>query len=185
MNIDVHLFICCPKARVFMFELTPTHRYNAIRALTVAQLQQVDKLTVLLLTGNPLQSVWEGASLPAHTYFPALQTLELSMASSSHLQASDFSPFSDLTTLRLSCDHGLHVLGSLHTPQLRHLDLRGCRVKDFTPGLMRNLSQLHDAHVDSYKLCCPQALPEGNDMLNDYVCFLCVPLLCIPVNGFR
>ena len=139
------------------------HRYNAIQALTVTQLQQVDKLTVLLLTGNPLQSMWEETSLPANTYFPTLQTLELSMANTSRLQASDFTSFSGLTTLRLSCEAGLHVLGSLHTPGLHHLDTRGCDVEDFSPDLMRSLSQLKAVYSDSYKLCCPQALPEGND----------------------
>ena len=130
----------------------------------MTQLQQVDKLRVLLLTDNPLQSVWEGASLPGNTYFQTLQTLEISMANISHLQARDFAPFSGLTTLRLSCHTMLHVLGSLHTPGLRLLDLRGCNVEDFSSDLMKNLDQLRSLHADSYKLCCPLALPDGNYM---------------------
>ena len=141
---------------------TDPHRHNTLQTLTVTQLQQVDKLTVLLLTGNPLQSMWEGTSLPANTYFPTLQTLELSVANTSRLQAGDFTPFSSLTTLRLSCEAALHVLGSLNTLRLRLLDTRGCAVEDFSPDLMKKLSQLRAVRGDSYKLCCPQALPEGN-----------------------
>ena len=139
------------------------HRHNAIQALTVTQLQQMEKLTVLLLTGNPLQSVWEGDSLPANTHFPELQTLELSMTNTSHLQASSFTPFSGLTTLRLSCDAGLHVLGSLQTKGLHLLDMQSCNVKTFSPEAMKNLSQLRVLHADNYKMCCPQVLPEGKN----------------------
>ena len=145
-----------------MFETSP-HRYNAIQSLTVTQLQQVDKLTVLLLTGSPLQSVWEGASLPANTHFPTLQTLELSMANTSCLQAGDFTPFSSLSTLRLTCDTGTRVLGSLHMPRLRLLDMQDCDVEHFSPDFMTNLNRLQAVQANSYKLCCPQALPEGND----------------------
>ena len=87
------------------------------------------------------------------------------MASTSHLQVSSFTPFSGLTTLRLSCDAGLHVQGSLLTLGLRLLDTRGCDVKDFSPDMMKNLSQLRELHADNDKMCCPQALPEGKGIV--------------------
>ena len=146
-----------------MSDSTLPHRDNVIHSLTVTQLQQVDKLTVLLLKGNPLHSVWEGASEPGGIHFPTLQTVEMSMANTSHLQASDLTPFSGLTVLHLSCDGDLHVQGSLHTPGLRLLDIRDCSVEDFSPDLMQNLEELQAVHGMSYKLCCPQTLPEGDN----------------------
>ena len=70
-------------------------------------------------------------------------------------------PFSSLTTLNLSASGTCRLTGvSLPTLKLRILDTRGSTIEEFPPGLLKSLQELTLVHADSYKLCCPEVLPE-------------------------
>ncbi|KAL8597223.1 hypothetical protein ACOMHN_051536 [Nucella lapillus] len=44
---------------------------------------------------------------------------------------------------------------------LRVLDLRGCPLETFFPGVFHGLNQLEMVYADNYKLCCSADLPDG------------------------
>ena len=145
----------------YIYKLYLQANITHTQVLTVLTLSMLTNLRVLRLTHNPIISLLEyGAASRAS--FPELHVLDLSSVQLPHFNTSVLLPFPSLTTLNLSSSGTRCVTGdSLPTPNLRVMDIRGSTVEDFPPELLQSLDELAQLHADSYKLCCPEVLPEG------------------------
>ncbi|KAL8598232.1 hypothetical protein ACOMHN_035182 [Nucella lapillus] len=141
--------------------------YNHIHTVPALRLDPLDNLNVLLLTGNPLLSLFAGVQDPLWTMH-SLHILNLSHVGLPSLNVSVFTPFTGLTLLNLS-GSSLHTLtGTLRTPRLRVLDIVNNAVTEFTANMLRNLSSLKAVYTDNFKLCCTVALPQGFNLKDCY-----------------
>ena len=135
--------------------------FTYIQVLSVLSLSMLKSLRVLLLTHNPIVSLLEDGAASGLS-LPRLHVLDLSLVRLPHFNTSVLLPFPSLTMLNLSATGTCCLTGdSLPTLKLRVLDTRGSVVEEFSPGLLKSLQELTLLHADSYKLCCPEVLPEG------------------------
>ena len=141
-------------------------RHNAIQAVPMEHLKNVSNLRVLSLIGNPVMYLFTGSSA---SDFSKLQIMDMSMVKVPDFNADTLRPFSSLTHLNMSGSAVQRVFGRLTNPELRVLDIRGCKMQYFSKHLLKNLSKLSTLHADNYKLCCHQTLPEGFNAKNCHV----------------
>ena len=135
---------------------------NLITNITTDQLFQSSHLKVIVLSGNPLSSLFTPQSQRS-PIAASLKVLDLSRVTLAELNIETFLLFPQIEKLNLSST-GLQrvvgsesgVLGLLHT-----VDLRGCPVSSFSKRLFRGLSKLRLVYTDNYKICCSQALPDN------------------------
>ena len=129
--------------------------------MSVLALSKLTKLRVLRLAHNPIVSLLEDGAA-SRLSFPKLHVLDLSLVRLPHFDTSVLLPFPSLNTLNLSATGTCCLTwDSLPTPELRVLDIRGSTIEKFPPELLQYLQELTLLYSDSYKLCCPEVLPEG------------------------
>ncbi|KAL8560514.1 hypothetical protein ACOMHN_023787 [Nucella lapillus] len=133
--------------------------YNRLTTVTMEHLRNVSNLNNLVLTRNPLTSLFPSQSAVVKT-FPTLQKMDMSFVEMADLDLNCLQPFSGLTHLNLSGSSTQSVYGALDNPHLRVLDLTGSELVDFPRVLLKNLSRLTDLHTDNFRLCCIQSLPD-------------------------
>ena len=137
--------------------------HNNIHAVTVDDLRKVSKLKILVMTGNPLFSLFESNFSSSGETLPRLEVLDLAMVATRHINTLIFTSFPVLTKLNLSSSSVQQVSGALPTQRLRVLDLGGMEVSQFPEDLLKDLSNLDFVVANDYKVCCPQMLPRGVD----------------------
>ena len=141
---------------------------NLISTITGKDFKAVAiNLRVLILAGNPIQSVFAGVAL-SQLSWRNLHTLDVSRVGMVKLNEGDLVTFSNLSTFNLS-DTGLDIVsenGFQPMNRLRVLDLRGCPMTHFPRTIFVDLNDLTTVHADNYKLCCPATLPDGFNLLN-------------------
>ncbi|KAK7453174.1 hypothetical protein BaRGS_00039657, partial [Batillaria attramentaria] len=124
------------------------------------QMNLLPNLKVLTLAGNPLTSFFSGDSI-LNLSLPALQDLDVSRVFLPELDAAIFSVFPELQVLNLS-DCGVErLLGDgFHKIQLlQRLDLQGCPMRLFSPGVFKGL--VHLEHVRTARQRRPQKNGRG------------------------
>ena len=131
-----------------------------LQVVSVTVLSMLTNLRVMRLTHNPIVSLLEDGAA-SNQSFPRLHVLDLSLVRLPRLNTSVLLPLPSLTTLNLSAAGTCRVTGDPLPQKLRVLDLRGSTVEEFPPGWLKSLQELALLHADSYKLCCPEVLPEG------------------------
>ena len=131
---------------------------NLITDITTDQVYQSSRLKVLILSGNPLASLFTNKSVQSPAV-ESLKTLGLSGITLPYLNIRVFTLFPQIETLNLSSTGLWSVTGSAVFSKLHTLDLRGCPVEDFPRQLFRGMKKLHTIYVDNYKICCSKVLP--------------------------
>jgi hypothetical protein len=138
--------------------------YNHLSAISPKQLRGSPHIRDLMLTGNPLTSVFSQPPSQPEEWFPSLRHLDLSYVPMITFNVSTLRLFPSLRSLNLShC--GLDVLldpipSAVALSSLEVLNLTGSPLTYFPPDLLRRLSSLNDLSADNYKLCCSELLPE-------------------------
>ena len=135
-------------------------RNNHLKSVDGQHLGLLPRLRHLVLTDNPITSLFK--MVPAtHQGFKSLVSLDLSHVNLPYLNLSTFGIFPNLLALNLTASGLYHVSdeGFQSLGQLRELDIRGCPVNYFSPGLFQGLHYLESVYADNYKLCCPSVLP--------------------------
>ena len=137
-------------------------RENLLTSLSI-QLSSLRSLRWLSLAGNPL-SVRLFSDATFQLSASRLRTLDLSRIDVLFINTSAFTVFPDLENLNFSNSGVMRISGDFQLPSLQTLDLRGCPVSEFSPSLLTKLGRLRTLYCDSFKLCCPSALPAGFDL---------------------
>ena len=132
-----------------------------MQMVSALALSMLKSLRVLRLTHSPIVSLLEDGAASGLS-LPRLHVLDLSLVRLPHFNTSVLLLFPSLTTLNLSATGTCCLTGdSLPTLKLRVLDMRGSEAEEFSPGLLKSLQELTLLYADSYKMCCPEVLPEG------------------------
>ena len=140
---------------------------NKIVCLCHVDFAGLKSLRVLVLHDNPLIS--PVVHLPSSASAgPSLSVLDLSNSRIPLLSLRHFRVFPNLHLLNLSGSSTQRITGAVtQSPGgLRVLDLRGCPVSEFSPGVFRGLHQLHTLYGSTYKLCCSDLHSQGFSLLN-------------------
>ena len=134
---------------------------NVLTDINVGQLYQSRNLRLLILSSNPIQSLFARRQQKT-LVLTSLEYLDISNVTVTELETDISKQFTKVRTINISFTRlervtgsGFRVLKSLHT-----LDLRGCPVKSFSSDVFKGLNGLHTLFVDNYKLCCPYILPD-------------------------
>ena len=140
---------------------------NLITEIKTDQLYQSSHLKVLILSGNPLASLFTNSSVLSPA-MDLLKTLDLSRVTLLSLNIDISTLFPQIQILNLSSTgiqrvegSGSAIFSKLHT-----LDLHGCPVDFFPRKAFRTLQKLHTIYVDNYKLCCSVVLPVDFNIKN-------------------
>ena len=133
--------------------------HNNISVVWVWAFYSLKNLRYLCLKGNPLHKVVTDSSNIQQT---SLLHVDVSFT---HLQQFDSSifvnfPFIQVLNLSFSAAKNIYAHGFMHLPKLKHLDLRGCRVTEFSRDVYVGLTELQSIKAESYRLCCKVILPE-------------------------
>ncbi|KAL8616946.1 hypothetical protein ACOMHN_041864 [Nucella lapillus] len=134
---------------------------NQLEAVSLDTLRNVSNLHHLMLSSNPLRSLfpsWSHVSLTV----PKLRILDLAFTSMQILDLSRLPPFSGLRSLNLYGSRIHSAIGDrLQLPNLNKMDLRGCEMSEFPRDFLKNLNELRELYADNFKLCCDQSLPDN------------------------
>ena len=138
---------------------------NKLDVIDAGRFQSLVNLRVLFLSNNPLRSQLF-TNLPTDTSLPPLQTLDLSGAALGEVDLNLFHLFMTLEVINLSfC--GLDTFtGSGFPSKIRSVDIRKNPLTSFPPGFLRDAASLQKVWTDSYRVCCPQVLPEGFSLIH-------------------
>ena len=134
---------------------------NQLHVIDVRYVRRLGNLRVLFLARNPLRSQ-VFTHLPTDTPLPPLQTLDLSGAAVPQLDLTVFHHFLELKALNLSFCGLDTVTASVVSfqSQISSLDVRGNPLSSFPHDFVRGAATLQRVWADSYRVCCPQVLPE-------------------------
>ncbi|KAK7088240.1 hypothetical protein V1264_022177 [Littorina saxatilis] len=135
---------------------------NVISSVEVFQLLGLRNLQVLILSRNPITSIFS-ASPNLTLTLPQVELLDISGVTLDNVDFSQFVPFPNLQTLNLSHSNVRKMRRSDNESlqNIRVLDFRGCHVTHFQYDVMLGFEALERVHAESYKLCCPSILPTG------------------------
>ena len=140
---------------------------NLITEFSVDQLRGLYNLRTLRLASNPLQSLYP--TLPNMSWTADwLETIDVSGTALTEVDVGDLAPFPNLLTLNVSGSSVTQLYRShnVSLAKLQVLDLRGCALWQFHPDALLTADDLRAVFADSYKLCCPVALPSGFNVKN-------------------
>jgi Leucine-rich repeat (LRR) protein len=135
---------------------------NQIPAVNIDVFSRLKNLKDLSLADNPLRQLYHEDFSKQRT---SLESLDLSQTEFLSFDSSTLSPFVALQRLNLSFSslHSIDKNGFQDLPSLTHLDLRGCKVREFPDTVFHGLIKLRRVEADTYKLCCRQILPPSFD----------------------
>ena len=134
---------------------------NQLHVVDVRHFRPLGNLRVLFLSRNPMRSQMF-SYLPTKSTLPPIQIMDLSGAAFAKMDLNIFHHFLQLKVLNVSPCGLDTVTGSISSQsQIRSLDIRGNSLKSFSPAFVRKAVTLQKVWADSYKVCCPQVLPEG------------------------
>ena len=140
---------------------------NLITDITSDQLYQSSHLKILILSGNPLTSLFllKKPQSPK-SVMTSLRIIDLSRVPLLDLNIDIFKLFPRTEVLNLSFSGLQSVVGSGSGvfDQLRTLDLRGCPINYFARQVFKHLHSLRALYVDSYRICCSKVLPNKFNM---------------------
>ena len=140
---------------------------NQLHVIDVHDFSDLGNLQVLFLSRNPLSSQ-VFTNLSTDTPLPPLQTLDLSGVALTEMDLDVFRHFLQLRVLNLSfC--GLNTVtgnGFSSQTQIQSLDIRGNPLSSVPPGFLRKVASLQMVWADSYRVCCPQVLPEDFSLVH-------------------
>ena len=133
--------------------------HNKITTVWVLAFYSLQNLRYLCLKGNPLHKVVTDSSEIRQR---SLLHVDVSYT---HLQQFDSSafvnfPFIQVFNLSFSALKNIGANGFVYIPKLKHLDFRGCGVREFPEDVYAGLSELQSIKAESYRLCCKVILPE-------------------------
>ena len=133
---------------------------NDISSLPSDSLHLLPNLRELILKKNLISFQFIDNSLRP---VKKLQTLDLSEIPMTELNVSILKQFPSLVALNLSQNQIEHLTGGGFQAlgRLKTIDLRGCQLRIFLPGLFAGLGQLHTVYTDNFRLCCSVNLPAG------------------------
>ena len=135
--------------------------HNKIAQLSGDTLNQMVKLRSLDLAFNSFTSLESFAN--AALTFRNMISLNLSGAIIEEMNEAVLETFPAVQILNLSRS-GLRKIsesGFQTLNRLRVLDLRGCPMNTFFPGVFAGLHDMSAIYADNYKLCCPADLLSG------------------------
>ena len=135
---------------------------NLITDFSMSQLLGIKNLKTLHLTGNPLQSLFP--ALPNVTWAAdEIESIDVSRTTLTEVDVGDLAPFPSLKKFNVSGSSVTQLYRShnVSLAKLQVLDLRGCMLKQFHHDALLTAGDLRALFADSYKLCCPVALPSG------------------------
>ena len=140
---------------------------NLISYFNMSLLLGVKNLQTLRLSGNPLQSLFRALSNVTWTAHK-LQNIDLSRTTLMEVDVSDLAPFLSLLKLNVSGSsvRRLYRSHNVSLAKLQVLDLSDCALKQFQHDALLAAGHLHAVFADSYKVCCPVALPSGFNVMN-------------------
>ena len=140
---------------------------NLITELSVDHLLGLNNLRTLRLAGNPLQSLFPAVPNVSWTA-DKLKTIDVSRTTLTEVDVGDIAPFPNLLRLNVSGSSVTQLSRShnVSLAKLQILDLRGCALRQFHPDALLTAADLRAVFADSYKLCCPVALPSGFNVKN-------------------
>ena len=173
---DNHLLIHLSLARCRMTQIQDLHLPNLLsldlsdnhlHVIDVRHFRLLGNLRVLFLARNPLTSQ-VFTHLPTDTPLPPLQDLDLSGIAVVKMDMNVFNHFLQLKSLNLSFCGLDNVTGSGFSSQsqISSVDIRGNPLTSFSPGFLSKAASLQRVWADSYKVCCPQVLPEGFSLVH-------------------
>ncbi|KAL8566547.1 hypothetical protein ACOMHN_009761 [Nucella lapillus] len=135
--------------------------HNVILTMSTATFAMLKNLASLSLGHNPLLS--NDPFFHADSEVFSIRILDLSGITILEWYDSFLTIFPNLQHLNMSecelttmTEKGFQTLSSL-----RSLDLGGCPMETFYPGVFKNLQQLKYINTDNDKLCCPGVMPSG------------------------
>ena len=133
---------------------------NDLSVIDGSHLVSMPLLKVLFVGGNPLTWNIFSAASPSGSSLQLLY-LDLSNVSIPELHPAHLRSFTKLRSLNLSGSgvDAVTVETFRNVPELRQVDVRGCRLSVFPQHAFRQLLSLQEVRADSYKVCCPQRLP--------------------------
>ena len=140
---------------------------NLIFEFSVDQLRGLENLQTLNLAGNPLKSLFP--TLPNMSWTDdKLEIIDVSGTALTEVDVGNVAPFPNLLTLNVSGSSVTQLYRShnVSLAKLQVLDLRGCALRQFHPDALLTAADLRAVFADSYKLCCPVALPSGFNVKN-------------------
>ena len=133
---------------------------NSVTHIAVGHLRAMPSLRTLVLSRNPLASLFYDYATSSAPPFRSLRHLDLSQVRILKLSSSVFQPFPGLHVLNLSACDVEETDNFRSLAKLRVLDLRGCPVSTFPGDVFEGLDKLQALFADNYKLCCPATLPH-------------------------
>ena len=140
---------------------------NVVTVIRLDHLLGLNNLRTLRLAGNPLQSLFPAVPNVSWTA-DKLKTIDVSRTALTEVDVGDLAPFPNLLMLNVSGSSVTQLSRShnVSLAKLQVLDLRGCALRQFHPDALLTAADLRAVFADSYKLCCPVALPSGFNVKN-------------------
>ena len=141
---------------------------NLLTVINADELFPLSNLRVLNLSGNPLTSTFIEQFDKVSSLHRSVEVLDVSRVAFKELDTNTIALFPNLRKLDVSHSSVVKILGQeFHQlTQLTTLDLRQSPLTHFYPGFIRDLTSLQEIYADSYKLCCPEVLPSGFNLIN-------------------
>ena len=141
--------------------------HNTITVVHIETVRLLFSLRYLNLEHNPLSKLVQDSSDAKHTF---LRIIDLSYTHILKFDSTVFLTFSFIEILNLSYSslNEIGEQGFTDFPELKHLDISGCKVEDFPKDLFKGLRYMQSIKADNYKLCCEAILPES---FNKHFCF--------------
>jgi hypothetical protein len=138
--------------------------HNDLKAFNTSAVLWLVNLQTLLLSHNPLSSIYGGGSSTKHIQ-SALRTIDLSFTELGLFRSRAFRQYISVTTLNVSHTPltGIARYGFTFLPRLTEVDLRHTRVDVFPSDVFQSLAQLHRVEAQNYRLCCKTILPSHLD----------------------
>ena len=136
---------------------------NHIALLHTDWLVSLDNLRQLNLAGNPLAQIATADSLDLRSN---LATVDLSRTLLSVIDASFSLSFQHLQELNLSGNVLTDINGFYNMSSLEVLDVRDATIRYVSRHTFMAMSKLRVLRGKSYKLCCPDNLPDGFNAQN-------------------
>ena len=140
---------------------------NQITTIFVQRFLILTNLRFLHLGSNPLSTLVKDSSDVTQT---SLRTIDLSYTLMLTFHSLILAKFASVERLNFSFS-SLSTLTEetlLYFPMLKHLDLRGCDIKELSTDMFTRLINLQSIQTSDYKLCCKAFLPET---FNKKYCF--------------